>query len=431
MNRNDSPTRSIFLAGLLSLFAAPLAAQEAVERLTLRHTVALAVQNSRELALARIQQVVADRSAGVVRAEFQPNLFTGSGAAYTNGFPLGAPTLFNLGYRQTVFNPPLRGELRAAEEESRARQLSLDQTRDGVILRAALAFLELANVRHALGLLRSERTSAQKILDVTRERAAEGFELPIEVTRAELTAARVERSIAQLEGREELLESQLRDLTGLPPDRRLDVAPEEIPEEGARPSGELVELALANNLDIRQAESARRAREHRLRGEKGGYWPTLDLVGQYGIFSRFNNYDEFYSRFERHNVTLGIQARIPIFSARTSASVRLARSQLSRAELELSQKRAEVERDVRRQARATREAEANRGVARLELQLAQENLRVLQAQFDEGRASLRDLEKARLEEHNQWMAYLDSELQRKRAQLELLRTTGQLARVFQ
>jgi len=34
----------------------------------------------------------------------------------------------------------------------------------------------------------------------------------------------------------------------------------------------------------------------------------------------------------------------------------------------------------------------------LELQLSQENLRILQVQFDQGRGSLRDLEAAHLEE---------------------------------
>lgn len=420
------------LAAIFVCFqAGGLAAQEAVDQLSLRQAVALALQNSRTMALARIQHTVADKSAGVLRSEFRPHLFTGSGAAYTNGFPLNAPTVFNLAYRQTVFNSPRRGELRAAEERARARQLGVDQARDSVILRTASAYLELAKARHSLELLRRERESAQKIADVTRERSAEGLELPIEVTRAQLTAARIEQSILQLEGREEVLESQLRDLTGFPLDRRFEVSSEEVPFDSQRPTGELVQMALANNLEIQQAEAERRAREQRLKGERGGYLPTLDLVSQYGIFSRFNNYDDFYNRFERHNVSIGIEARIPIFSARTSAAVSLARTQLTQAELELKNKRAEVEIEVRRQSRATREMESSREVARLELALTQENLRLLQAQFEEGRIGLRDLEKARLDEHNKWMAFLDADYQRKQAQLELLRATGQLARVFQ
>ena len=430
-NKKRSKWASGLMAGLALLAAGAAVAQEPPQKLSLRQAVALAVQNSRELALARIQFNVAEKSAGVLRSEFRPNLFTGSGAAYTNGFPLGAPTVFNLAYQQTIFNAPLRGELRAADEQARGRQLGVERTRDAVMLRADTSYLELAKVRHSLELLRREREGAQRIVDVTRARAGEGFELPVEVTRAQLTAARVAQRILQLEGREDVLESQLRDLLGLAPGQGLEVSAEELPVDAQQPAQELVSAALANNLEIQQAEHERRAREHRLRGEKGGYWPTLDLIGQYGIFSRFNNYDEFYNRFERHNISFGVQARIPIFSARTSAAVGLARVQLTQAELELKNKRLEVEREVHRQARSTREAEVAREVARLELQLAQEDLRVLQAQFEEGRASLRDLEKARLEEHNKWMAFLDADFLRKQAQLELLRTTGQLAKAFQ
>ena len=46
------------------------------------------------------------------------------------------------------------------------------------MVQAALEYLELAKVRHALELMRSERLSAGRILDATRERADSGRELP-------------------------------------------------------------------------------------------------------------------------------------------------------------------------------------------------------------------------------------------------------------
>jgi len=396
--------------------------------------VALAVKNSRELALARIQANVAEKSAGLTRSEFMPNLFTGSGAAYTKGFPQtpggAAPSVFKAAYSQALLNLPLRGELRAAEERAESQRLNVEGVRDAVIVRAASAYLELAKVRHSLELLRHERESAQKIVDVTRERQGAGLELPIELTRAQLTAARIEQRIVRLEGREDALETDLRSLLGLPVDARVDVAAEDLPGSPEQPARELVTMALASNVGLKQAEAERRAREQRLKGERGGYWPTVNLIGEYALLSRFNNYDQFFKRFERHNVTLGVEVRVPIFSARTSAAVALAKTELSAAELELRNKRSELEGQVRQQARGSREAEANREVARLDLQLAQENLRLLQAQFQEGKANLRDLEKVRLEESDRWMAFLDADFERQQAQLQLLRTTGQLASVF-
>ena len=70
-------------------------------------------------------------------------------------------------------------------------------------------------------------------------------------------------------------------------------------------------------------------------------------------------------------------------------------------------------------------------VARLELQLAQQNVAVFQSQFAEGKLNLREVEKARLEENEKWMAYLDANFQKQQAQLELLKTAGQLDKVWQ
>ena len=75
-------------------------------------------------------------------------------------------------------------------------------------------------------------------------------------------------------------------------------------------------------------------------------------------------------------------------------------------------------------------AEAAREVSRLELKLAQENLQVIQASFQEGRANLRDVERARLDENEKWVAFLDSDYDRQKAQLDLLNTTGDLDKLF-
>ena len=86
---------------------------------------------------------------------------------------------------------------------------------------------------------------------------------------------------------------------------------------------------------------------------------------------------------------------------------------------------------MRQKSRRVQQSDAAKEVARLELQLAQQNVAVLQSQFGEGRANLRDVERARLDENEKWMAYLDANFHRQQAQLELLRTAGQVDKVLQ
>jgi outer membrane protein len=404
-------------------------------KLTLKEAVTLAVQNSRDLALARLQYGLGQREVGVTRSVFRPNFYTGSGAAYTSGFPLmaggGAPAVFTLSYDQQIFNPPLKGEQRAAQQRAEGQRFSIDGVRDAVMVRAALEYLELAKVRHALELMRSERMSAGRMLDATRERAEAGRELPIEVTRSQLTTARIEQRIAQLEDREDSLSGELDDMLGLPAEQPIEVSTEDIPGAASDQANDLVAQAMANNVEIKQAEAEKRAREEKLKGERGGYWPTFSLVGQYNVLSKINDYTTFFNKFQRNNVIFGLEVRIPIFASRTSSAVAFARSDLQTANLVLENKRNELSLDVRRQARQVREADLGGEVARLELQLAQENVRVLQAQFDQGRGSLKDLEAAHLEENDKWLAYLDANYARQQAQLNLLKTTGQVSKVLQ
>jgi outer membrane protein len=420
------------------LIAVPARAQDA-DSLSLHQAVTLALQNSRDVKLAQVQYNVARGEVHVAKAEFLPNLYTGSGLAYTHGFPAlpggQPPSIFELDYTEAFFNPLLKGQQHAAEDRAKNRKLELDRIKDDVTVRTASTYLELAKIRHSLDLLRAEQASGGKILQAIRDRVAANEELPIEITRTQLNVARVQESIVKLEDRGDYLESQLRDLTGLPESQTLEVEPadESFNEKlaTAQSESEIEEMAIQNDQSLAEAENERAAREQMYKGEKGSYWPTVNIVGEYSILSKFNNYSEFYTHFERNNINVGIQIQIPVFSSKTHANVALAKSQLSEAEVMLSNKRQQVRFDVQQRARGVRELDATREVARLDLQLAQETLEQEQAKFDQNRIALQEIEQARLDENAKWVAFLDADFARQQAQLTLLQATGQLAKVFQ
>jgi outer membrane protein len=405
------------------------------EDLTLKRAVALALQNSHEIELARLQYTVALNQSTLDRAEFRPNIYTGAGAIYTNGIPQTpggtAPSVFSISYTQQVFNPLLRGQFRADQDLAKNRQLEIDRTRDMVIVRTATTYLDLAKVRHALEVLRTESTSAQKILDYTRERAGSGLELPLEVTRGELTMAKIEHQILQLEGRDDVLTEQLRSQLAFSDSRAIVVAPEELPASAQESIAELETRALQTSIDVREAENQRSARQHLVKGARQSYWPTAQLIGEYSLLARYNDYDKFYKTFQRNNINVGLQVQIPIFAAKTSAAVALAKSELAEADAAVGSKRQEIRLDVRQKARDVRELDAGREVARLDLKLAQETLAITQTRFDQGQSSLRDLENDRLTESEKWVEFLNADFARKQGQLSLLQATGQLAQVFQ
>jgi len=109
------------VAGLLLMCGGVLEAQEPAPRpaessaptalasptaVTLKRAIELALLNSKEIQVAKIQASVADHAAQITKAEFMPNLFAGSGAGYTNGMPEApggrAPSVLNVTYTDQV-----------------------------------------------------------------------------------------------------------------------------------------------------------------------------------------------------------------------------------------------------------------------------------------------------------------------------------------
>lgn len=420
--------------------------------LTLQDALRLALQNSPDMRLARAQYNVALGQIRVDRAAFHPNLYTGTGLAYTHGFPSlpggQAPSVFELDYQQTIFDPLLRGQQHAAEERANNQKIEMDRVHDGIVVRTATAYLNLADVQHSLQLLQTEKNSSQTILQIIQERERANLTLPVDVTRAELTLARINESTVKLQDQEQALEQQLHEFTGIPENQpiransevpafaaggssgqtaeQISVTPPELESES-----KLIDSAVQNDRSVKEAENERAAREQEWRGARWSYFPTIAIVGQYSILSKFNNYNEFYKTFNRNNINVGVQVTVPIFAAKTSATVALAKSQLDEAELQVGQRQRQVSREVQQKMNNVRELDASREVARLDLQLAQQNLQLEQDKFNNGRATLQEIEEARLDESQKWVAFLDADFAREQAQLVLLEATGQLAKVFQ
>ncbi len=75
------------------------AAQEAPKdgapvAVTLKRAIELALQNSKEIQVAKIQASVADRSAQITKAQFMPNLYAGSGRISMRAPARGIPTAY-------------------------------------------------------------------------------------------------------------------------------------------------------------------------------------------------------------------------------------------------------------------------------------------------------------------------------------------------
>ena len=75
-----------------------------------------------------------------------------------------------------------------------------------------------------------------------------------------------------------------------------------------------IRQALEASKELRSLESKLLAKGLDVRSERANRLPKLDLVAQYGLLARFNNYEEFFNSFQRHNGQLGVSFQIPLFN---------------------------------------------------------------------------------------------------------------------
>jgi outer membrane protein len=433
MNKNRCLT--LVVTCIAGLFLPSFVEGQDAQPIALKDAVNIAMRSSREVALAQARYDQAARTVDVNRSAFQPNLFTGSGAAYTYGFPQtpagGPPTIFSLSYVQSMFNPVQTAQVHASQERKEVQRLEVEKTRNSVALRTGSAYLELGKVRSSLALMHSEQQGNARIITYTKERVSAGYELPTEADRAELAAAKTEQRIAKLESRESQLQQELAASMGLPPTQHIEVMTEPLAVQTSDREQDIVDRALLASLELKQSEYERRAKEHIVTGQDLTKWPTVDLIGQYGYYASYNNLQKYFQQFNPNSLTIGLQIKIPLISSQRSSSVALAKSDLAASEMELRNKRQNVVLEASRQYHQLRELDTSREVARLEHKLAQSNAQIIQANFQEGRANIRDVDRARSEENEKWIAFYDSDFEYNKAQLEILNTTGELSKIYQ
>jgi len=400
--------------------------------MTLREVIDVALKQNPDVLIARLDEQKAAEAVRIARDPFTPRVILGSGLAYTSGFPMSiegsAPSVVQARVIQSIYNKPRNYEVAVARENLRGAGIDAAAKRDEVTYRTAVLYVDSEQIGRALEVVRQQVTSFEKIAESTGARVQEGRELPIEQRRAALKVAQAKQRASQFESERNHAEAALAVVLGFGPDDRVRAVPRESSVEAPGTEEASVEAALANSKELKRLESAMQARNLEVRSARAARLPQIDLVAQYGLFARFNNYDDFFRRFDRHNGQVGVSVALPILPG-GGAPARAAQGEveLLRLRAQVNAARDRITLDTRKAFQDIRGWEGSRELAKLDLDVAREQLSVLLAQFEEGRATLRQVEEARTVETEKWLAFYDAQHKLERARIELLRQTGNLS----
>jgi outer membrane protein len=411
-------------------FSAALAIAE-VHSLTLQQALDIAGRQNPDVTLARLDQQRAEEGVYVALDPFRPKVYAGSGLAYTYGYPNSiegnAPSLFQIRTDMSLYNRAQRYTLAAARETARGSRSGAQAKAEDVAYQAADLFLTASELEHQEEQLTAQLPSLQKVVDVMNASAAEGAELPVEVTRARvnLQSAQVRLDTGKMDS--DYYEMMLAIVLGYPATDRVKPVDSETAGLLVPPSEDAAaDEALRRNNELRQMQSQVLARELDVRSYRAARYPKFDLVAQYALFAKYN-YAQYFQKFQNNNFQLGASITIPILvGTAVKGYLAQAMTDMQKIRVQMDQVRNRILSDTRHSYEQWQKTEKLRDLARMQLDLARQDLSVLLAQNGEGRVPFSRVEQARLEESNRWIAMYDAETQVTRAKLAILRQTGTL-----
>ncbi len=416
----------------LLLFVAALSARAEIHTLTLKQAVAQAIAQSPDTVMARLDELKASLSVDAAGSHFRPRFGVGSGLAYSTGFPLSiegsAPAVFQARANQYLYNRPQTWAVAQAREEARGATFTAAGKSDDIAYRVASLYLDLARSRQLADAAKKQTGSLEKLLQTVQARVLEGRELPLAAQQANVNLLRSKQRSLTLDSDRDYASRSLGVTLGFPAGDLVQPAEEEFTQPAIPQTEEVaVQAALANSKELKSLESGYSAKTLEIKGSKSRRLPQVDLVAQYALLTKYSHYDQYFNSFQRNNGQIGASIQLPLFTdSATRTAISQSETDQRHISTEMQAARSRIALDVHQSYQEIQKAEIAKQLAQADLDLTRSQLSVLLEQMNEGRASLAQIEESRSTESEKWIAFYDARFSAARAQLNVLKQTGEL-----
>jgi outer membrane protein TolC len=407
-----------------------LVASASAEPVSFRRAVESALKHSGTMAIALAEQTKTRQTYLAAKDNYIPSVSFGSGIGYSFGIPLSvigsAPSVFNVSTQQSIFDPYLRANIKAAKVDWKASDLDLLDKKNAVIMETALVYSSLDNLVAKLKILHEAESAAQRAEFISTERLKEGIDSELDLKKAKLARARIQLRLIDAESQSDVLRDQLSKLTGIPV-ASIETVTESVPQTPDVPQDpDIPSQAADNDPAVRLAFEKAKVADLHAQAEHKMLLPAFDFGSQYALLSSFNNYDQVYKKFTKNNYTFGLNIRFPFINFAQRATAQAADADALKAKKTAENAKSQAETEALKRQRALRQLAAARDVAKLEWEVSQAGIDATHAQIESGKASARDEENARLDANDRYAVYLDSSLDLLKAEIQMLRTTGKI-----
>ena len=208
-----SRLHSIFTACVIASLTAvsSVAAQTSERMITLQEAVQLALKQNFDVLLAQVGEEKARQAVIEARAPFTPQVFAGSGLAYTDGIPQSVegatPSVVRVVGKQFLYNKPQMATVKQTREMVDAAQHVSAGKQEEIAYVAAADYLDFERAWREVKLSEEQVESLRRVESSFESRVEEGREIQLELSRRKLETARAEQQLANLRAQMELLEA--------------------------------------------------------------------------------------------------------------------------------------------------------------------------------------------------------------------------------
>jgi len=418
-----------------ALTALPVVAPAQV---SLSTVVELAQKNSSSVRLAKADVQKAQAQLAQARNAFVPSISFGSGlpAFPEIGFTGSLPTIWDSQVQSMVFSMPQIRYIQAARMGVQAARLSMKDAEEQVALDASTAYIELDTVDRELMAAHEQEQDAARLVAIEQQRAEAGVDSLSTLLQAQLTAAQLKLRRLHLETRYATLAEQIATLTGLPVS---SITPQHssIPEIPAISADESPRTIPAIESALAMAHS----KEFAARGDNEHQWfmPEIDFGAQYNrnteLLNTIRNF--FASPLPPDNFSSGFSIRVPLFNLGLHNKAKESAADALRARVEAEQAQHQNDIQIAELSSSLRELDAQAEVASLKQQIAQEQLKSVEAQLQLGNGAGNSPgappqpspsigQQARIDERQDYIDSLDASFDLSKARLGLMRALGHM-----
>jgi outer membrane protein len=388
-------------------------AQEA-ETLTFTDVVNIALDRSVTLRAAEYDRDLQGTRVSAERADFYPNLNAGINPSANFGFTFDQNSLqlvnetsYRASYGVSSSINLFRGfsdvaSLKQAQYTYDAADLTLDRTRQEVLQTAILNYLQVVQDRENVKIQEENVRSQQQLLERIQEFTRVGTRPISDLYTQQANTAQAELQLITAESSAQLSQARLVGQLLLDPLKEYDFVAPSAEEIDLTPVNydpvQLITTAFEQRMDLRAQQNRINAASQGVRAAKGGYWPSINLTGQYGSsYSSVDPLDRPWSEQTSDNRagSVGLSVNIPIFNRfDNKLNVEQNRVVERNAELNLESLRQRVALEVRQAYLDYEAAVKQLEVSDRRLEAAEQALEAEQERYNVGASTLIDLTQA-------------------------------------